>query len=479
MMQICTQMHPKDLSILDFNYDLPASKIASYPLEQRDASKLLVYGAGANGAGAHGVGAGTDNVGAGADNVGACADNVGAGAAQITETTYSKLDEVLPSNTLLVHNDTKVVAARLFFEKENGSTIEIFCLEPASIYKDITTAMLAKKQVLWGCLIGGAKKWKEGSLQIKYGNNHTLTATKHSTLADSYLIQFEWDNEAQSFAEVLEAAGNIPLPPYFNRAVEANDKERYQTVYAAAEGSVAAPTAGLHFTPALFTKLAAKNITKEFVTLHVGAGTFKPVKAARMEEHEMHAEFIDVQKSFIEMLRDNFTQRDENANQIASTKTIIAVGTTSLRTLESLYWMGAKIITANNANNANSNSTHNTANPSIENISVVQWDPYELMPQNELPSTASALGALCSWMEQNSLSRLITKTQIIIAPGYQFKIIDGLITNFHQPQSTLLLLVAAITNGNWKPMYDYALQNNFRFLSYGDGCLIWLDPSAR
>ncbi|MCE2824605.1 MAG: S-adenosylmethionine:tRNA ribosyltransferase-isomerase [Sediminibacterium sp.] len=426
-------MHPKDLSILDFTYDLPASKIASYPLEKRDASKLLVYGAG-----------------------------------EISETTYSKLDEVLPSNTLLVHNDTKVVAARLFFEKENGTVIEIFCLEPADIYKDITTAMLAKKQVLWGCLIGGAKKWKEGSLHIKYGNNHTLTATKHSTLADSFLIQFEWDNEAQSFAEVLEAAGNIPLPPYFNRAVEANDKERYQTVYAAAEGSVAAPTAGLHFTPALFDKLAAKNITKEFVTLHVGAGTFKPVKAARMEEHEMHAEYIDVQKSFIEMLRDNFTQRDGNANQISSAKKIIAVGTTSLRTLESLYWMGAKIIAA-----------YKHVNPSIENISVVQWDPYELMPQNELPSTAVALTALCNWMEQNSLSRLIAKTQIIIAPGYRFKIIDGLITNFHQPQSTLLLLVAAITNGNWKPMYHYALENNFRFLSYGDGCLIWLDPSVR
>ena len=430
-MQICVQMHPKDLSILDFTYDLPASKIASYPLEQRDASKLLVYG-----------------------------------ADDISETTYTKLDEVLPSNTLLVYNDTKVVAARLFFEKENGTVIEIFCLEPASIYKDITTAMLAKKQVLWGCLIGGAKKWKEGSLQIKYGNNYTLTATKHSTLADSFLIQFEWDNEAQSFAEVLEAAGNIPLPPYFNRAVEANDKERYQTVYAAAEGSVAAPTAGLHFTPALFDKLATKNITKEFVTLHVGAGTFKPVKAARMEEHEMHAEYIDVQKSFIEMLRDN-----------ASAKTIIAVGTTSLRTLESLYWMGAKIIAANKTHN--NKQANELANPSIENISVVQWDPYELMPQNELPSTAAALTALCNWMEQNNLSRLIAKTQIIIAPGYRFKIIDGLITNFHQPQSTLLLLVAAITNGNWKPMYHYALENNFRFLSYGDGCLIWLDPSVR
>jgi len=233
MMQICCQMHPKDISIVDFTYDLPASKIASYPLEKRDASKLLIVGA-PDGAGA-----------VGADADGAAITN---GATQtFSESTYFNLDQVLPSGTLLVHNDTKVVAARLFFEKENGSTIEIFCLEPADIYKDITTAMLTKKEVLWGCLIGGAKKWKEGSLHIKYGNNHTLTATKHTTLADSFLIKFEWDNEAQSFAEVLEAAGNIPLPPYFNRAVEANDKERYQTVYAVAEGSVAAPTAGLHF----------------------------------------------------------------------------------------------------------------------------------------------------------------------------------------------------------------------------------------
>ena len=422
-------MHPKHLSIVDFNYDLPASKIASYPLEQRDASKLLVYGT---------------------------------GTAQISETTYSKLDEVLPSNTLLVHNDTKVVAARLFFTKESGSVIEIFCLEPASIYKDITTAMLAKKQVLWGCLIGGAKKWKEGSLQIKYGNNHTLTATKHSTLNDSYLIQFEWDNEVQSFTEVLEAVGNIPLPPYFNRAVESNDKERYQTVYAVAEGSVAAPTAGLHFTPALFKTLLEKNIIKEFVTLHVGAGTFKPVKAARMEDHEMHAEFIDVRTSFIQMLRDNFIKQEQK---------IIAVGTTSLRTLESLYWIGAKIIAAK--------IIANSAPLTLDNLVVEQWDPYELMPQNELPSTTAALDALCSWLEQNKLERLLTKTQIIIAPGYRFKIVDGLITNFHQPQSTLLLLVAAITNGNWKPIYQYALENNFRFLSYGDGCLIWLDPFAR
>jgi S-adenosylmethionine:tRNA ribosyltransferase-isomerase len=432
-------MHPKDLSILDFTYDLPAGKIASYPLEERDASKLLVYGQG-----------------------------------EISETTYANLDQVLPTNTLLVHNDTKVVAARLFFKKENGSDIEIFCLEPSSIYKDITTAMLTKKEVQWGCLIGGAKKWKEGSLQIKYGNNHTLTATKKEQLVDSYLVQFEWDNAAQSFAEVLEVVGNIPLPPYFNRAVEANDKERYQTVYAVAEGSVAAPTAGLHFTPALFEKLAAKNITTAFVTLHVGAGTFKPVKAARMQEHEMHAEYIDVRTSFITALSNIFMIRSKNLAD-ENSKKIIAVGTTSLRTLESLYWMGAKIIIANkDANNA-TNSAHLTQ----ENLSVEQWDPYELMSQNELPSTAEALAALANWLMKNKQDRLLTKTQIIIAPGYCFKIIDGLITNFHQPQSTLLLLVAAITNGNWKSIYQYALTNNFRFLSYGDGCLIWLNPSAR
>ena len=446
-------MHPKDLSILDFTYDLTASKIASYPLEERDASKLLVVGREET---------------AGADRVS------GAGVAQDTqmyESTYANLDSVLPTKTLLIHNNTKVVAARLFFAKENGTIIEIFCLEPAPIYKDITTAMLAKKEVLWGCLIGGAKKWKEGSLQIKYGNNYTLTATKQEQLTDSYIVKFEWDNEAQSFAEVLEMAGNIPLPPYFNRDAEDNDKERYQTVYAVAEGSVAAPTAGLHFTPRLFEKLAAKNIEKEFVTLHVGAGTFKPVKAARMEDHEMHAEYIDVRTSLIEKLRDCFVVRATNKN---ADQNIIAVGTTSLRTLESLYWMGAKIIAANSgANNANYTPL------TIDNLAVEQWDPYTFTEQGNLPSTAAALDALASWLNQNKLERLLTKTQIIIAPGYRFKIIDGLITNFHQPQSTLLLLVAAITNGNWKPIYQYALENDFRFLSYGDGCLIWLDPFAR
>ena len=418
-------MHPKDRSILDFNYDLPASKIASYPLEQRDASKLLVYGAGVHDAGAH---------------------NFGTGAAQISETTYSRLDEVLPSNTLLIHNDTKVVAARLFFEKENGSTIEIFCLEPASIYKDITSAMLAKKQVLWGCLIGGAKKWKEGPLHIKYGNNHTLTATKHTTLADSYLIQFEWDNDAQSFAEVLEAAGNIPLPPYFNRAVEANDKERYQTVYAAAEGSVAAPTAGLHFDELVFKSLSAKGIDKKFITLHVGAGTFMPVKVDDFHDHLMHAEFIDIDLQTIEYLA-------------TTSHNVIAVGTTSLRTLESLYWLAIKI--------------KHQPDIDINEIKLLQWDAYTLDGKDA--SMNEAMQFLKEWMTQKKINTLFATTQLMVKPGYQFKICKGLITNFHQPKSTLLLIIAAIAGDQWKSVYQHALANEYRFLSYGDGCLFWFN----
>ena len=241
----------------------------------------------------------------------------------------------------------------------------------------------------------------------------------------------------------------------------------------------------MHFTPRLFEKLAAKNIEKEFVTLHVGAGTFKPVKAARMEEHEMHAEYIDVRSSLIEKLRDCFVARatNKNADNKNPDQNIIAVGTTSLRTLESLYWIGAKIIAAKSAVNSGINSVVNSgaknAPLTLDNLAVEQWDPYTFTEQGNLPSTAAALDALAGWLNQNKLERLLTKTQIIIAPGYRFKIIDGLITNFHQPQSTLLLLVAAITNGNWKPIYQYALENDFRFLSYGDGCLIWLDPFAR
>lgn len=409
-------MHPKDIAIQDFTYDLPDEKIAQYPLAQRDQSKLLVYKAG-----------------------------------KIEDSTYLQLPSLLSPKSLLVFNNTKVVEARLLFQKSSGSTIEIFCLEPDDQYKDITTAMLQKEHVYWKCLVGGAKKWKEPFLSLSFtyqDNTTTLTAKKIKQELDYYLILFEWNNPALSFAEVLHAAGNLPLPPYMNRTAEPEDHDRYQTVYAKYDGSVAAPTAGLHFTPSLLEQISAAQIDAAFVTLHVGAGTFKPVKAARMQDHDMHAEFIDLPIETIELLR----QRLHDP--------IIAVGTTSLRTLESIYWLGVKTI--------------QEPQLSIDHFTVSQWDPYE---NSDLPDTATALDALLSWMKKHTLERLITKTSIIIAPGYRFRLISGLITNFHQPQSTLLLLVAAITGDDWKNIYHHALHNNYRFLSYGDGCLLWCNPA--
>ena len=408
-------MHPKKLSIKDFTYELPDERIAKYPLADRDQSKLLIWK-----------------------------------NQNITESRYADLADHLPSDSLLIFNNTKVVEARLLFEKPNGGRIEIFCLEPHEQYPDITTAMLQKGKVWWKCLVGGAKKWKEGSLIArikKYDTDEVvLTATKLEQLTDSYIIELSWDNPGLSFAEVLHIAGMIPLPPYLNRAAEENDAERYQTIYARHDGSVAAPTAGLHFTDSLFEKLKQKNIQHDFVTLHVGAGTFKPVKSATMNEHEMHAEFIDVSRSFIDNLQQHLSQN------------IITVGTTSLRTVESLYWLGVKTIIA----------------PEISpyELSVSQWDPYEMDASGI--SAGAALQSLSNWLQQHGMERLITKTQIIIAPGYTFRIIKALITNFHQPQSTLLLLVAAITGRDWRNIYNYALENDFRFLSYGDGCLLWL-----
>lgn len=408
-------MHPKELSIINFTYELPDERIARYPLTERDQSKLLIYRNG-----------------------------------QISETIYAELAEHVPAYSLLVFNNTKVVEARLLFEKPNGGKIEIFCLEPHEQYSDITTAMLQKGKVLWKCLVGGAKKWKEGALisQIKKYDSAviTLTARKMAQYTDAHLIELSWDDPDMSFAELLHVAGVIPLPPYLNRAAEESDQERYQTIYAKHDGSVAAPTAGLHFTDSLFARLTKKNIRHAFVTLHVGAGTFKPVKSETMQDHEMHAEFIDVPVVFIEQLLQQ------------TTDPVIAVGTTSLRTLESLYWLGVK--------------TKLDPNISTEALTITQWEPYELAQHNF--SAAEALTALLVWLQQNHTERLVTKTQIIIAPGYTFRIVKGLITNFHQPQSTLLLLVAAITGDNWKNIYQYALDHQFRFLSYGDGSLLWL-----
>jgi S-adenosylmethionine:tRNA ribosyltransferase-isomerase len=407
-------MHPKDISIFDFTYSLPPERIAHYPLEERDQSKLLLYKDG-----------------------------------EISESIYRNIADYLPADSLLVFNNTKVVEARLLFRKPSGAGIEIFCLEPHKKYSDISTAMLQKGAVTWMCLIGGASKWKHGQLlekKIVTGQTEIAIQVQYKEkIGDSFSIELSWQPSSLSFAEILHAAGQMPLPPYIKRETNEADKERYQTIYAKTDGSVAAPTAGLHFTPAIFDSLNRKGIVSDFVTLHVGAGTFKPVKSSSMEGHEMHSEFIDVSRKAIETII-NY-----------SPKFITAVGTTSLRTIESLYWMGVKA----------------RLDPltKLEYLSVRQWDPYELDAENI--STREALEHLITRMKKENCERIITTTQLLIAPGYRFRIANALVTNFHQPQSTLLLLVAAFIGNNWKNVYEYALNHNFRFLSYGDGCLLW------
>ena len=410
---------PKQLQIKDFDYDLPDEKIAKYPLAERDASKLLIY-----------------------KNEAIKADD------------FIHLARYLPENSLIIFNNTKVVEARLLFKKTTGTTIEIFCLEPGDDYADITTAMLQQKKVLWKCLIGNAKKWKDEILVKKIlhnGEEIELSAKKISRQGENFIIEFSWNDEQLSFAEELHIAGVIPLPPYMHRDAGDEDKNRYQTVYAKHDGSVAAPTAGLHFTNNVFEKLSAKNIERDFVTLHVGAGTFKPVKTETIELHEMHSEFFEVSVALIEKLIHQSTQN------------IIAVGTTSLRTLESLYWMGIKV--------CQRSTVKSQRNIAIEDITIHQWDAYELNDENI--TVENALHALLEWMKANKLDKLIAKTQIIIAPPYKLKVVNVLITNFHQPKSTLLLLVAAVIGNDWKKVYDYALNHNFRFLSYGDSCLFF------
>ncbi|GAB2829256.1 S-adenosylmethionine:tRNA ribosyltransferase-isomerase [Ferruginibacter profundus] len=400
-------MHPKNISILDFTYHLPDERIALRPLEERDASKLLIYKAGI-----------------------------------IGQDTYSNIHEYLPENSLLVFNNTKVINARILFTKPTGGVIEIFLLEP--YHADYTSTLTATKSCQWKCLIGGASKWKDGALQLT-AHNYTLKAQLKEKLTDAYVVELNWNGNIP-FAEILEQTGNIPLPPYIKRKVDEADKARYQTIYAAHDGSVAAPTAGLHFTQTVFEKLAAKNIRKDFVTLHVGAGTFKPVKAATMQGHEMHAEWIDVSIEFIENCIRNINNH------------IIAVGTTSLRTLESLYWLGVKA----------------ALDPLSPALNITQWEVYEELAAKENITAKDALQCLASWLKKNNYSRLFTQTQILIAPGYQFKIAKAIITNFHQPQSTLLLLVSAAVGDYWRKIYDYALENDFRFLSYGDGSLLFI-----
>ena len=405
----CMDIHYKLIKIEDYTYDLPAEKIALFPLEKRDDSKLLVYS--------------ND---------------------EISHRHYRELPSLLPNETWLVFNETKVIPARLLFKKSSGATIEIFCLEPAFSYGDMALALSTKGKVIMKCLVGGASKWKAGTtLEKKVGEEGMLTVSIIEKLQDSFLLEFNWTPAQLSFAEVLQSTGDIPLPPYIKRKVEATDSDRYQTVYASKKGSVAAPTAGLHFTNTLLENIAAKNIKQGFVTLHVGAGTFRPVKTATMGEHLMHEEWIDVSISFIEQLLENLTNE----------KQIIAVGTTSVRTLESLYWLGVK-----------------TLNGKDINSGISQWEVYEEL--NQIPSAVEAIKALQLYLTASHQNRIITKTSLLILPGYQFKIVDGMITNFHQPQSTLLLLVAAFIGKNWKKIYKEALKNNYRFLSYGDGSLL-------
>jgi S-adenosylmethionine:tRNA ribosyltransferase-isomerase len=402
---------PKKISILDYTYDLPADKIALHPLAERDASKLLVYKNG-----------------------------------NIQEAVYKNIAEHLPAESLLIFNNTKVIKARIRFQKSSGGVIEVFLLEPFEA--DYTSTLSATKKTTWKCMIGGVSKWKEKELSFGFGVlGFELKAKLIEKLADAYLVEFSWTPADLSFAEILEQYGDIPLPPYIKRNTEETDTERYQTIYAKDEGSVAAPTAGLHFTPDIFTKLAAKNIQTDFVTLHVGAGTFKPVKAAIMQEHEMHAEWIDVSAAMIENLVEQID------------KTVVAVGTTSLRTLESLYWMGVKA----------------NLNTAIEQLQINQWEVYEEPLANTSLSAKEALSSLLKWMKSNNRDRIFTQSQILIAPGYHFKIAKAIITNFHQPRSTLLLLVAAAIGSDWKKNYTYALQNDFRFLSYGDGSLLFIN----
>ncbi len=408
-------MHPKYLSIEDYNYVLPDEKIASYSLEKRDESKLLIF---------------HNN--------------------KISENRYKNISEYLPEKSLLVFNDTKVIKARILFQKLSGGVIEIFCLEPYEDVKDYAVIFQKKEKIKWKCMIGGASKWKEKFLVkavVIDGEEIQLKASLVEKLRDAYVVELAWSPGQHPFAEIMESAGDTPLPPYIKRKAEEADTGRYQTIYSKYEGSVAAPTAGLHFTPHIFYSLKEKNINTAFTTLHVGAGTFRPVKSATMEDHEMHAEWIEISTDFIELLLKHLKNE------------IICVGTTSVRTIESLYWMGLKAM----------------LNPDqkIEELAIKQWETYGQEILNIHCSPGKALTSLLKFLQKKKIKRLLTQTQIIIAPGYQFKLTKGLITNFHQPKSTLLLLVAAMTGKDWRRMYQYALENEFRFLSYGDGCLIF------
>ncbi len=391
---------------------MPDEKIAKYPVTPRDSSKLLIYQNG-----------------------------------EITGSQYNQLDKFLPKDALLLFNQTKVVQARLKFPKNEQTSIEIFCLEPHN-KRDIQQAMQSSSPIEYKCLVGGARKWKGGFLELATSGGDILSAEKISRENDSFIIRFSWTGN-QHFAAILENAGKTPLPPYLNRDAEEKDKATYQTLFAKTDGSVAAPTAGLHFTEELLERLTEKGVQQEFITLHVGAGTFKPVSTETMSDHEMHAEEFFIERTLLDALVDNLG------------KPFIPVGTTSLRALESLYWLGTKLL---------------KQNVPMDSYHVTQWEPYQ---EGHLPTVKDALQAIAIEMSNKGVEILTAKTQLIIAPGYKHRICQGLLTNFHQPKSTLLLLVASFIGENWKKVYKHALKNNYRFLSYGDGCLILHDSKNK
>ena len=428
------------MKMADFDYDLPDERIAYTPAGKRSDSKLLVWD-----------------------------------QSITAEAHYKDIADYIPTGDSLFFNNSKVIAARILFDKSNGlidleqmpsmdaekmidsnsstnsrqNKIEIFCLEPTAAFTPVQLAMQATNKVQWKCLVGGAKKWKSEFLQKELFYDHIsilLSAKKIAQEEGYFVIEFSWNHPDIVFSEIIALVGQIPLPPYIQRAANETDKDRYQTTYATTEGSVAAPTAGLHFDEAIFKALAAKGIDKQFITLHVGAGTFMPVKVDDFHDHLMHAEFIDVDLQTIEYLA-------------TTSNNVIAVGTTSLRTLESLYWLAIKI----------------KQHPEIDSneIKLLQWDAYTLEGRDT--SMNEAMQFLKEWMIQKKINTLFATTQLMVKPGYQFKICKGLITNFHQPKSTLLLIIAAIAGDQWKSVYQHALANEYRFLSYGDGCLFWLN----
>ena len=398
----------QEIAIAEYDYPLPDERIAKYPLSQRDSSKLLLYNKGV-----------------------------------VSEDVFSNLPKYIPQNALMVFNNTKVIQARLRFRKETGALIEVFCLEPEQPC-DYQQIFLETKECVWQCLVGNSNRWKGGVLSQVVevgGKNVILSVERVGGPAAVNHVRFSWDGGV-SFAELLEAAGELPIPPYLNRRTEESDTRTYQTVYSKIKGSVAAPTAGLHFTPVVLEALTAAGVEREEVTLHVGAGTFKPVKSELIADHEMHEEYIAVRKALIEKI-------------VAAGGEAVAVGTTSVRTLESLYFLGELV----------------AENPSVtqDELHVNQWTPYN---REHSLTTVDSLKALLEWMERNGLDRVHSHTQIMIAPGYKYRIVKAIVTNFHQPKSTLLLLVSAFVNGDWRTIYDYALANGFRFLSYGDSSLL-------